>query len=427
MMTSKFKFIVIVIFIVMSASIAVFKFVQAQILPSSKIIEYQSTPTPSPTPIPWTIFDKISEGKKLLEHIALFVGLKDIPYTEKRVSNSNGKISITDRTIKDPERQIALVLLNTQTGELSKIIVTKRGGELIVPEGYEIEVIERASGIRWNYWATQYKVSRPENTIVILNKWPEPKNVTVKKVVTNSKGKKVTVNQTNRQIEYITYSAYNDDLRRPELVAKGGEYIKATVESAYQKLKERNVQSRALPGKNISEVSQLKTTFFEKIPLMEQTDLGEFLLDAEHMTDRVKVVLATNEIEAFAKTCNRVSACGWIQFTPGTYSAIRKSYSKARLEPDFVKGAADHTNSMMAAILLYDYNLSNLIKNHGIKIADDPRLEEYLAAAYNGSPKWVDKSLKAVIAGAGDWIGHLKNETKGFIAKLRLIRDNNLL
>lgn len=414
------------VFLLFSFGIIFFKFAYAQIIPS-KLIEYQSTPEPTHTPIPWTILGKIEDGKKLLESVSLSVGLKDISYTEKRVSNSNGKISVTNRMIRDPERQIALVLLDTITGDLKHINITKRGSELISPEGYILEVVERPSGIRWNYWATQYRVIAPSNMIVIVNKWPEPKNVNSKKIVTNSKGKKVAVNQTIKQMEYITYSAYIEELRKPELVTKGREYIIATVAKAFKTLKEKGVTSKAFPEKNIFEVSQLKPAYFEKIPLMEQTDLVEFMLDSEHMTDRVKVVLATNELEAFSKTCNRVSACGWIQFTPGTYSMIRKLYPRAQLNPDFVKGAADHSNSMMAAILLYDYNLAGLIKNHGIKTADDPRLEEYLAAAYNGSPRWVDKSLRAYISDAGDWIGHLRSETKGFIAKLRLIRDNNLL
>ena len=94
---------------------------------------------------------------------------------------------------------------------------------------------------------------------------------------------------------------------------------------------------------------------------------------------------------------------------------------------DFEKGASDHLNSMTAAILLYDYNLSHLIKRHGDKITKDPRLEEYLAAAYNGGPARVSRSYTATILNKiNEWFGHLRPETKGFIKKLRFLQENNL-
>ena len=68
----------------------------------------------------------------------------------------------------------------------------------------------------------------------------------------------------------------------------------------------------------------------------------------------------------------------------------------------------------------------------------DPRLEEYLAAAYNGNPDWVHNSLKATISrGLSDWVntlsatrkdslGGLRNETKGYIEKIRYLQEKGL-
>src|SRR5947207_1558372 len=73
------------------------------------------TPAPTPTPILWTLKDKINEAKILLAGMTLNVGTKDISYTENRISPT----SITVKTLKDPEKEIALAALNTDTGEIS--------------------------------------------------------------------------------------------------------------------------------------------------------------------------------------------------------------------------------------------------------------------------------------------------------------------
>ena len=68
---------------------------------------------------------------------------------------------------------------------------------------------------------------------------------------------------------------------------------------------------------------------------------------------------------------------------------------------------------LLPVILLHDYNLSGLIKKFGEKILADPRLEEYLAAAYNGKPDWVHNSLRATISkGLPDWVNTLSATRK---------------
>ena len=107
-------------------------------------------------------------------------------------------------------------------------------------------------------------------------------------------------------------------------------------------------------------------------------------------------------------------------------------YPSARLVTDFVSGAADHVNSIKAAILLYDYNLRGLIKSNGQKVLQDPRLEEYLAASYNGSPSRATKSLSAsILSSVADWIdaltskkGGLASETRGYLVKLRYLQEH---
>jgi len=369
------------------------------------------TPSPSVEPTPtWSLLDKINEKDDQLLTLDLKVGDKDIEYEENRISINGAKITTTIKKLKDPGKEIGLKLLNIETGEIQIIKITKKGAELISPTGYNIEVVERVNGIRWNDWNTLYKVIEPADTIVVKNLYPKVEKVNGKNMVEN-----------------VLYSPYSDALHIPELITAGNEYIRTTVLAAFDRLAQNKVESETFDGQLVSDVKYLSTRFFMRLPLLEQSDLTEFLLDPQGTVERVKVIIAANGSLAYSKTCSKATACGWIQFTPGTYGMIRRSYPEAGLIDDFEKGAADHVNSMMAAILLYDYNLAGLVVRHGNQILDDQRLEEYLAASYNGSPLTASKSLKASLVGRLiDWVAGLKSETKGFMAKLRYLQENNI-
>ncbi len=380
----------------------------------------ESVPTGN---IGWNFESKIKEARELLKNIDLKVGDRDVEYIEKRISIFDGSIKVSDKKLKDAERQIGLVLLNKNSGRLDRIVITKKGAELISPSGYLIEIIERQNGIRWNYWATEFKVIQPTNTMVLLDKWPEKEAVKEKKIVTAKNGRKSTIYQNVETVNYTIYAPYSENYHVPEMIALGDKYIRTMVADAFAKLRVNGVYSRAYKDKFISDVIVLKSDFFSKIPITEHSDLGEFVINPQKTSERVKIIIAANGGEAYTQTCNLASACGWVQYTPRTYKEIAKTYPRAKLISDFKTGAADHLNSMMAAILLYDYNLAGLIRTHGPQIASDPRLEEYLAAAYNGAPSRVNQSLKASItSNLPDWVGKLLPETKGYLAKIRFLQ-----
>lgn len=384
------------------------------------------TETPQPTPL---IPSKLDEGDDLLKAIPLKVGTKDIPYIETRLSRDGEKITVKNKKLAEPEKEIALKLLDLETERVEIIKITKRGAELISPPGYQIKLVERPSGIRWNKWNTAYRVVEPHHNVVLKNKYPEIAYETVKERVKNKAGRWVTVSRKKRVIKEIIYSPYSEDLHTVELVEDGARYIKDKVAEAKMVLATRAVQSKAYPGQLVTEAKALRPAMFARLPLMEQSDFGEFLLNPKMTYERVQVILALNPGIAYGHTCSKAEACGWVQFTEKTYQkVVRKNYPEAQLIADFKTGAADHLNSMMAAILLYDYNLRSFMTSHGNDIINDPeRLAELLAGAYNGGTARVTSSLKAAIGKhLPDWTGKLELETKGFIAKHRYLSTNNL-
>lgn len=355
----------------------------------------------------WTYADKIKEAELLLADTGLYVGSKNITYYEERFSYSNGKISKTKKKFSTPEREIAIVLLNNETGELKKGIITKRGEKLIAPPELPVTIVPRTNGIVWNYWNTMYEAPSPY--IVLLNKWPQEEG----------KGKK-------RKIEYMTYSPYSSDLHKPELIESGRGYLQNVIVQAMTTLRTRGVRSRAFTDSLVSDVQALKTEYFERLPIIEHTDLGEFVSGPLMASQRVLVLFGANKSRAFAYTGSNAGARGAFQYTRGTWDLIRKTYPAAKL-PNFDTGSVDHVSSAMAAILLYDDNLRRLTTTFGEKIADDPRLEEYLAASYNGNPNHVLNSLRSTIAKQlENWGIRLKSETNGYLAKIRELRKLDL-
>lgn len=394
------------------------------------------SPMPQPTPA-WSLLDKILEPDPGFDNIELKIGDKDISYLEERylrdengniTFDGNGQIRKEKIVRNDPEREIGLKLLNFKTGTTEIIKIKKHGDKLIAPIGYDIGVYERLSGISWNAHNTYYNIRMPADLIVIRNVWPEIKYETQSITVTErgkKKKKKVRMPVLEKNKSYIPYS---DSLRTSEIVDKGIKDLKQIVTEAKKRLRKKNVMSRAFPDRLVADV--LPDAYYWRRPLIEHSDLGEFVIDPKGAIERIFVILATNESSAWS-SCNFASACGIYQFTRNTYNTITKSYSDADLIKEFNVGSLDHINSAMAAILLDDTNLAGLISSFGEKIYRDPNLNEYIYAAYNGNPKWAYKSLSATIYRASskkpsDWIKHLKPETKGAMLKVRYLEDNQI-
>ena len=428
-MNSKLNFILVgLLFFI---SLVVFEsHSDAQVLPS-RTIDVQGAEI---LPRPCSILNMVNEKEGELASASLDVGDKDIVYYENRIANNGGKISVTKKRIQEPQKEIALKLLNTATCEISIIKITKNGADLVSPPGFDIRPVERVNGIRWNKWNTEFKIYSPANLVVIKNKYPEVVVKTTKVPGKDKQGRKITITKKQKVQEEFMYVPYSEALHVKEFVDKGRRDLKTIVQTAYDELRASGVRSKIFPDKNVADVEALSPKFIQRLPLLEQTDTTEFIFNSVRAFERVEVILAANGSLAYSKTCSKKSACGLFQFTdvfhgkkPGTYTSIARAYLDARLISGFESGAKDLVNSAKAAILLYDYNITNLVKKYGSEVLSDPLLEEYAGAAYNGSPKWVNKSLSASISNAlDDWTGNLKSETKGYMLKLRYLKENNL-
>ncbi|OGN03775.1 MAG: hypothetical protein A2655_04480 [Candidatus Yanofskybacteria bacterium RIFCSPHIGHO2_01_FULL_43_42] len=409
---------------------------------------------------PPNILNKLSEKDDELARVPVSMGSKEIVYYENRYTILSYKTQAecdqkrglwdnkervckasTRKRLNEQEMVIGLKLLNTETKEVQVIAVqtkiTANGVSIVAPNGYQIEIVERPNGIRWNWWNTLYRVVAPANTVVIKNNFPRKETEPVSRIV---RGK--VVRETKKVVKgflYVPHSEYFElEENRSILVEAGTTYLKGVVSKAFNTLRERGVKSKTFSNKLVVDVEALSPRFFERLPLLEQGDFTEFQLDPQKTAERVLIILGANRENAWKHTCNRSDACGWVQFTPKTYRNIRTGYPAAQLTVDFKDGAGDHLNSIMSAILLHSDNLDVLFKKFGDKILNDPQLEKYLASSYNGAPKWVHNSLSATISrGFSDWItalsptrkdsrGGLRKETRDFMIKLDYLIQNDL-
>jgi len=389
----------------------------------SSIIEVQN-PTVSSEKLSWTYSEKLDEARKILAKTTPTVGTQEYTFSESRFLMSNGQLKMIQREFKEPELDIPLAVMEKATGKIRVVTITMKNGSIISPTDFPVNIEFRSNGIGWNWWNTQYQI--PKGYVVLMNNYPVVDYVNISKKVTDKRGRKRTVVEKQPYLaNSFLYAPYSKSLHMPELVEAGRAYIQQNVRQAFTELRLRGAKSRAFPGKLVADVTELHPKYFERLPIVEQSDMTEFILNPQRTSERVLVLLGANKEQTFTQTKSKAGATGWMQFTPGTYSGMRRLYPEAQLIADFAAGAPNHLNSMMAAILLHDNSLKGLMDDFGPSIAQDQALEEYLAAAYNGAPKYAHRSITAFLTlGLSDWIEsrHLKNETKGYMIKIRELK-----
>lgn len=355
----------------------------------------------------------------VLADTTLRVGTEAYSYNEIRVS--------TQRTYSDVTKDIALRVLDLDTCQTEVVVISKTYNNptlvkrttihqvtLSAPAGWTIKPLRRTNGIQWNAWATEYEIIHPTRKTVIEVKYP----------VVENPGKK------NQEVTFLTYTPHSSEVRTPEVVTSGVGYLTTVASRAYAELRAQNVRSKAFPKMLVADIASFNYNHQVRLALIEHLDMTEFVLDPSWTLQRLLTVVGLNREGTAGYTCSNASACGLMQFTAPTYKQVHATYPNAKIIKDFSLGARDHLNSMKAAILLHDLNLASLIKAFGPNIANDPNLEEYLAAAYNTGVRRVINVVRAARAKrTQDWaqargVQGLLAETKGYIAKLRYIASH---
>lgn len=373
-----------------------------------------------PTPR-FTILDKIEEGKELLRKSA------PLDYETKYYTVKKG---IRVKTGDPIRKQVVLAVLNKETGEVyeqriwvkeQEIKNYKKTG-LINPE--PVAPANSLNGVTiswWNSFNTFYEFPDNPELVVIANKYLFP-----------SKYLAGLAEKSKNQFTDIIYAPYSKDLHVPELVEAGKKYIDENIERAFTELDLAKVKSRFVNGAMVTD--GISKDFIKNIMVIEHMDPDGFKMAADgglELSERVLVVIGSNQGYAYRYTGSPAGASGLAQFISSTYKNIAGKYPEAKLVKDYNAGMANHVNAVKAMVLFFDAHKKDIagrvtrkdiVKSLGIT-------EEMLAAAYNGGPgrvvtsvnkfglAWISGQLNASVKNRV-----FRNETIDYIKKFRAIK-----
>jgi hypothetical protein len=285
------------------------------------------------------------------------------------------------------DRDVLIAAWNKDTDDMKLIRVT-----LKVTQGSRTsyEAVTRTPGFAVRYRGgsgvnVQYAVTSPSGYQVLANRFP----------IFDAPNGEIGSFPPSEEV----YVPYGDDLRTPEIVAAGRQYLDATVAKAIDDLRLRGQMSVTGKGllADLIDPSELKN-----IAIIEHMDYDEFRKteDKHAVVNRIFTIIGTNEEDAYRFAGSSAGALGMAQFIGSTYRSIRDRFPEAELLPDFRKGMADHVNAFKAMALYLDVSNSNLESTVRDRIAladpnDFPALmAEVRAAAYNGGPVRVKAAVK---------------------------------
>ncbi len=385
---------------------------------SGKEIEIKNSPVASPLTI-------VDIGKKIQEGTLLLKSSPPLVYTTK-----NGKTS--GDLVK---KQIALAILDKTTGEVFEKRVWvyeddiknyKKTGVINLTSSQDVRLEQFDIKVKWwNSFNTFYEVGGRPDLVIVANKYLFPSSYIVG-----------LPEKSKTKYTDIIYAPYSTPVHLPEIIAAGKRYLDDNVDRAFGQLNVAGVVSRSSPGKLVTAV--ISKEFVKNIILVEHIDPDSFSAAADRgkeLTERVLAIIGANQSSAYRYTGSPAGASGLAQFIKATYETIVSKYPDAHLIKDYDLGMANHANAIKAMVLFFD-NYKNDIDNKVTRRDVISRIgitEEMLAAAYNGGPGKVVRSVnKYGLA----WFSSqfalprakavFKQETLNYVQKFRSIKGLNL-
>lgn len=278
---------------------------------------------------------------------------------------------------------IALAVWDEATDEIAIVPAGKNGTklDLHLPDGAMKAAVRRSNGVNSHF------VVDDGRKVVVAVQYPifKEKWITSKKRV--------------YELEDVVYTPYSRELHTPEMAAWGQATIDAMIAQAYDDLRQMGIRSRAFPDRLVVDV--IDPELVKAIAVIEhlsETSLaGE---NAQAAQESFYVIMAGNQDKAYAYSRSSAGAKGLVQFIPSTYKLMVKR-KELQLNPDFETGMADPRNAIRAQIAYLDAELAGMpLAVKDLAAVDPRRVDEYLAAAYNGGGARVRKAIKAL---GDDW------------------------
>jgi len=279
-------------------------------------------------------------------------------------------------TTYDTWVDVTLAVWNSRTDEISLIHAGKNGAKLDVDEGADVGI-----DVRFSNGVNTHFALDDGDKIVVAVRYPIFKDISVSK------------RKPRYQLQDVVYSPFSEPLRTPEIVALGQATLRANIEEAMSQYRAAGIMSRAFRDRLLVDV--IDPELLEAIAVIEHLGEKAVLSDPERASGSFYAIVATNEDDAYAYSRSSAGARGLVQFIPSTYALMVKR-SELGLIKDFEDGMSDPVNAIKAQIAYLDAELASMpISVKDLYAVDRWRVDEYLAAAYNGGGARVRKAIAA--------------------------------
>lgn len=323
------------------------------------------TPPPSDIPAPAPAFPLISAIRRAREMLQSAIDA-DVAAQKKQEIVSSYDVWV----------DVTLAVWDSRTDEIRLVHAGKNGAKLDLDSGADVGV-----SVRFNNGVnTQYAVAGGDKFVVAV-RYPIFKDIAV------------TQRKPRYQLQDVVYTPYSTPLRTPEIVALGKETLRANIARAMAEYRAAGIMSRAMPGRLLVDVIDPK--LLEAIAVIEHLGEASVAADAEAAASSFYTIIAANQDAAYAYSRSSAGARGLVQFIPSTYALMVKR-SELGLIKDFDTGMADPVNAIKAQLAYLDAELASMpLSIKDLYAVDPARVDEYLAAAYNGGGGRVRKAIKA--------------------------------
>ncbi len=238
--------------------------------------------------------------------------------------------------------------------------------------------------------------------------------------------RKISAKKIVYDVSDIIYTPYARALHTPEMIAEGKQWLDQTVAGVFEELRREGIPSRVSSNRLVADV--IDPEFVKRILLVEHLDENALQNDARRQIEALFVTLGANEDRAFTVAKSKAGALGLAQFIPKTYAALVR-WPHLHLEQNFEKGMRDPKNAIRAEVAYLDYLLSRLPDEIHASSMPRERVEEIVAASYNGGATRAASAMKAWEENLDPSQrlhvksrSRLKLETMKYVLKLRALR-----
>jgi hypothetical protein len=205
--------------------------------------------------------------------------------------------------------------------------------------------------------------------------------------------------------EMAFYTSAHNGVVTPEVINAGKLYVKNTIDTARQKLKEKGVF-----------IQPIVADMAERLATVEHVDHQRFKTEYQlNVFNDIFTLYALNEGNTYRYSVSRAGAGGMVQMIPSTYFMVRNRYYAVNLLPDFVDGMKNHANATQAMLLYMQMTWDDLISSETIYNAIEngvARPVELMSAGYNSNPSKLAGYIKR---GGNNWRNLIPKETQIYL------------